>query len=399
MSAVVAAIVTLSLGACGGSRTNATTTTTVGRAGTSSTTNRAPNAGPDSTAAPVGGDSSALPGMPPVLDSRDVYAADRPNQLSPVVRGFRPLVYVPNSLSNTVDVIDPATYKIVEHFAVGALPQHVVPAWDLKTLYVTNDDGNSLTPINPATGQPGTPIPVEDPYNMYFTPNGKYAIVVAERLERLDFRDPHTFKLVKSLRVDCLGIDHMDFSGNGRYLIASCEFSGKIIKVDVETQRVIGTQTLNGGDAKPQDVKVDPTGRTFYIADMLRGGVYLVDGDTFTVTGFVPTGRGAHGLYVSRDSKALYVTNRDAGTISVLDFATNTVTATWMIPGGSPDMGGVSADGTKLWITGRYNSDVYVIDTTTGALLHTIPVGSGPHGLCVYPQPGRYSLGHTGIFR
>jgi YVTN family beta-propeller protein len=399
MSAVVAAIVTLSLGACGGSRTNATTTTTVGRAGTSSTTNRAPNAGPDSTAAPVGGDSSALPGMPPVLDSRDVYAADRPNQLSPVVRGFRPLVYVPNSLSNTVDVIDPATYKIVEHFAVGALPQHVVPAWDLKTLYVTNDDGNSLTPINPATGQPGTPIPVEDPYNMYFTPNGKYAIVVAERLERLDFRDPHTFKLVKSLPVDCLGIDHMDFSGNGRYLIASCEFSGKIIKVDVETQRVIGTQTLNGGDAKPQDVKVDPTGRTFYIADMLRGGVYLVDGDTFTVTGFVPTGRGAHGLYVSRDSKALYVTNRDAGTISVLDFATNTVTATWMIPGGSPDMGGVSADGTKLWITGRYNSDVYVIDTTTGALLHTIPVGSGPHGLCVYPQPGRYSLGHTGIFR
>ncbi len=191
----------------------------------------------------------------------------------------------------------------------------------------------------------------------------------------------------------------MDFSGDGRYLIASCEFSGKIIKVDVETQTVIGTQTLNGGDAKPQDVKVDPTGHTFYVADMLRGGVYTINGDTFTVTGFVATGRGAHGLYVSRDSKDLYVTNRDAGTISVLDFATNTVTATWAIPGGSPDMGGISADGTKLWITGRYDGEVYVIDTTTGALLRTIPVGSGPHGLCFYPQPGRYSLGHTGIFR
>jgi YVTN family beta-propeller protein len=316
-----------------------------------------------------------------------------------VVKDDRPLVYVPNSLSNTVDVIDPNTAQIVEHFAVGRLPQHVVPAWDLKTLYVTNDLGNSLTPIDPRTGQPGASIPVDDPYNMYFTPDGKYAIVVAERLERLDFRDPHTFALVKSVHVDCRGIDHLDFSADGRYLIASCEFSGRILKLDVATQSVIGTTTLNGGDAKPQDVKLDPTGRVFYVADMIRGGVYTVNGDTFTVTGFVHTGAGAHGLYVSRDSKVLYVTNRGAGSISLIDFATNQVVRTWYIPGGSPDMGGVSADGKVLWISGRYNGVVYAIDTETGALLHRIPVGSGPHGLCVYPQPGRYSLGHTGIFR
>ena len=79
----------------------------------------------------------------------------------------------------------------------ACLPQHVVPAWDLKTLYVTNDRSNTLTPIDPATGHPGPTIPVDDPYNMYFTPDGKYAIVVAERLARLDFRDPHTFKLVQ----------------------------------------------------------------------------------------------------------------------------------------------------------------------------------------------------------
>ena len=102
---------------------------------------------------------------------------------------------------------------------------------------------------------------------------------------------------------------------------------------------------------------------------------------------------------MSRDSKVLYVTNRNAGTISLLDFATNTVTGTWRIPGGSPDMGGVSADGKVLWVSGRYNGVVYAIDTTTGAVLHTIRVGSGPLGLCVLPQPGRYSLGHTGVFR
>jgi YVTN family beta-propeller protein len=330
----------------------------------------------------------------------DIYAADRPNALSDVVKHDRALVYVPNSLSNTVDVIDPVTAHVVSHFAVGALPQHIVPAWDLKTLYVTNDGGNTLTPIDPATGSPGPTIPVEDPYNMYFTPDGKYAIVVAERLQRLDFRDPHTFTLVKSVPVDCLGVDHLDFSADGRYLIASCEFSGKLLKLDVTTRRVIGTIRLNGGDAKPQDVKLDPTGRVFYVADMKRGGVYTVDGDTFAVTGFVPTGAGAHGLYVSRDSKVLYVTNRDAGTISLLDFSTDKVTRTWTIPGGgSPDMGGVSADGKVLWVSGRFHGVVYAIDTTTGALVHKIPVGSGPHGLCVFPQPGRYSLGHTGVFR
>jgi YVTN family beta-propeller protein len=331
----------------------------------------------------------------------DIYAADRPNALSDVVKHDRALVYVPNSTSNTVDVIDPVTAHVVGHFAVGALPQHIVPAWDLTTLYVTNDRGNTLTPIDPKTGRPGPTIPVVDPYNMYFTPNGRYAIVVAERLQRLDFRDPHTFKLVRSVHVDCLGIDHADFSDDGRYLIASCEFSGKMLKLDVTDQRVIGTIRLNGGDAKPQDVKLDPTGRVFYVADMKRGGVYTVDGDTFTVTGFVPTGPGAHGLYVSRDSKVLYVTNRTLpGSISLLDLATNTVTRTWMIPGdGSPDMGGVSADGKVLWVSGRFHGVVYAIDTTTGALLHKIRVGSGPHGLCVFPQPGRYSLGHTGVFR
>src|SRR5581483_11404617 len=146
-----------------------------------------------------------VPGEPRKVQSEggavNVYAADRPSDLSPAVRGAKPYVYVPNSDSNTVDVIDQRTFRVVRRFAVGALPQHVVPAWNLRTLYVTNDLGNSLTPIDPKTGKPGRPIPVADPYNMYFTPDGRYAIVVAERLHRLDFRNAHTFRLVHSLQV------------------------------------------------------------------------------------------------------------------------------------------------------------------------------------------------------
>ena len=328
----------------------------------------------------------------------NVYSADGPNMLRPRARLAIPRVYVPNSGSNTVDVIDPRRFKVVDHFAVGVLPQHVTPSWDLKTLYVLNDEGNSVTPIDPRTAKPGLPIHVDDPYNMYFTPDGRFAIVVAERLNRLDFSDPHTFRVRHALTVPCRGVDHMDFSANGGYLLASCEFSGQLIKVDLRSQRVVGVLSVPGG-GMPQDVKLSPDGKVFYVADMHANGLWEVDGRRLRVIGFLPTGLGVHGLYPSRDGKLLYATNRSAGTISVISFRTRKVVATWRIPGGSPDMGNVSANGRVLWLSGRYDAEVYAISTRTGRLLARIPVGSGPHGLCVWPQPGRHSLGHTGILR
>ena len=198
--------------------------------------------------------------------------------LQSAARTALPRIYVPNSDSNTVDVINPRTFKVVGHFAVGALPQHVTPSWDLKTLYVLNDEGNSITPINPRTARPGRPIPVDDPYNMYFTPNGRYAIVVAERLHRLDFRDAHTFRLRHSLPVPCSGVDHMDFSADGTLPDRELRVLGQVIKVDVRRQRVVGTLSLHAG-GMPQDVKLSPDGKVFYVADMHANGLWELDGD------------------------------------------------------------------------------------------------------------------------
>ena len=338
--------------------------------------------------------------VPKLVDAHNVYAADSPGNLTGAARLARPLVYVPNSQSDTVDVIDPQTFKIVDHFAVGGLPQHVVPAYDLRHLYVTNDTGNTLTEIDPVTGRPTRTIPVDDPYNMYFTPDGRYAIVVAERNARLDFRDAKTFALVKSVSTPCRGVDHMDFTADGTKALVSCEFSGQLLELDVAAQRVVKVFGAGGGLGMPQDVKLSPDGRVFYVADMVSNGVWLVGAKSFRVSSFVHTGRGAHGLYPSRDARYLYVSNRGEGSISVLSFATRKVVHTWRLPGGgSPDMGGVSADGKVLWLSGRYSGVVYAISTRDGKLLARIPVGAGPHGLCVWPQPGRYSLGHTGILR
>jgi YVTN family beta-propeller protein len=345
--------------------------------------------------------------------------------LSRVTRAAKPLVYVPDTMSNRVDVIDPRTYRVIRSFPVPALPQHVVPSWDLKVLWVNDNKGNALTPINPVTGRPGRSVPVDDPYNLYFSPDGKHAIVMAEARRRIDFRDPHTMKLQRSLKVPCHGVNHADFTADLSTFLVSCEYSGKLLVVPADGSKVSKVIDLNriatpgatnpmtamhhggpaamleqGASAMPQDVRLAPDGRTFVVADMLRNGLWLLDARTFAVTRFLATGKGAHGIYPSRDASVLYVSNRDEGSVSVVDAATLTVRTKWKIPGGgSPDMGGVTLDGSRLWLAGRYNDEVYVFATANGQLLKRIKVGAGPHGLCVWPQPGRFSLGHTGNMR
>jgi len=356
---------------------------------------------------------ATVPGMPPVVNPGNLYSEAGADHFSPAVAAALPRVYVPNLRSNNVYVIDPATLKVVDKFPVGYSPQHVVPAWDLQTLWVANNaegriDG-SLTPIDPKTAKPGKNVMVDDPYNMYFTPDGSEAIVVAEAHARLDFRDAHTMLLKWSLPVpECKGINHADFSIDGKYALFTCEFGGKLAKIDLVNRKVVGYLELNKM-GMPQDIRISPDGRVFYVADMMANGVYVVDGDSFTKIGLIPTGVGAHGLYPSRDGSKLYVSNRGSnlvhgprhgkGSISVIDFATRKVVANWPIPGGgSPDMGNVSADGKMLWLSGRFDDVVYAINTTSGAIT-SIPVGAEPHGLTVWPQPGRYSLGHTGNMR
>lgn len=351
--------------------------------------------------------------MPPAVDPTNLYSETQAEKLSPLVATALPRIYVPNRKSNDVYVIDPATFKVVDRFRVGVNPQHVVPSYDLKTLWVTNNaegrtDG-SLTPIDPTTGKPGKAIAVDDPYNMYFAPDGQSAIVVAEALKRLDFREPHTMALQRSLEVpQCAGINHADFSIDGRFAIFTCEYQGSLAKIDLVERQVLGYLQLSRG-GMPQDIRISPDGKIFYVADMMAGGVFLIDGETFQETGFIKTGIGAHGLYPSRDGTKLYVANRGSphvygrrrgpGSVSSIDFATHTIVATWPIPGGgSPDMGNVSVDGKLLWLSGRFDDVVYAIDTSTGEV-RSIPVGQEPHGLTVWPQPGRYSLGHTGNMR
>ena len=354
-----------------------------------------------------------LPGMPAVLDC-NVYEQAGANMLSPAVANDPQVVYVPDSYGTQVTVISQATRKIIRTFTTGFLSQHVVPSYDLKTLWVNASAANQFVPINPATGQPGTPVPETRPYNLYFTPDGKQAVVMVEQDDTIRFANPHTFARIDDIHVpNCKGPNHADFSANGRFFVVSCEFSGVLVKIDTLSHRVLGVLTLPShpivgsadpqvmGMSMPQDVRLSPDGATFYIADMGTNQVIRLNALTFKIEGAIGMPKNPHGIYFSRDGKYMYVSDRGAGEVSVIDWRTNRIAATWVIPGGgSPDMGGVSADGKTLWLSGRYDGVVYVFDTVTGKLIDKISVPeSSPHGLAVWPQPGRYSLGHTGNMR
>jgi YVTN family beta-propeller protein len=325
----------------------------------------------------------------------NIYSHTLTTQLSPTVVDVPLRVYVPNSDAASVSVIDPTTMKVVDRFNVGTRPHHVTPSWDLTKLYVNNTEGNTLTEIDPRTGRPVRNIPITDPYNLYFTPDGTKAIVVAERYQRLDFYDTRDWSFLKTVGVPWAGVDHGDFTADGRYFIASCEFSGMVVKVDTETMTLVGRVDVG---SLPIDVKISPDGTVLYVANQGRHGVSLIDPETMTEIGFIRTGTGAHGLNVSRDATTLFVSNRLEGTISVIDFATRAVRHTWRV-GGSPDMLQVSADGSQLWASNRFHGSVSAIDTTSGRVIATIPTGDGAHGLSLFPQPGRYNTGHNGVYR
>ena len=325
----------------------------------------------------------------------NIYSHTTEPHLGPAVAEIPLRVYVPNSDAASVSVIDPVSLQVVDRFNVGVRPHHVTPSWDLTKLYVNNTEGNSLTVIDPRTGRPTGSIPITDPYNLYFTPDGSKAIQVAERYQRLDFYNPNDWTFLKSVSIPWPGVDHADFSADGRYFFASTEFSGQVVKVDTETMTLAGRGTVG---SLPIDVKMSPDGKVLYVANQGRHGVSLVDPESMSEIGFLWTGLGAHGLNVSRDAATLFVSNRMEGTISVIDFATRSVRETWRV-GGSPDMIQVSADGARLWVSNRFHGSVSVIDTTKGTVVATIPTGAGAHGVSLFPQPGRYSVGHNGVYR
>jgi len=332
-----------------------------------------------------------------------VYAATVSGEIDPRAAGVPGRVYVPNEESDDVTVIDPATFEVVDRFAVGDAPEHITPDWGLEDLIVSNMNGGTLTVIDPMTSQPTETIELPlFPYAVYYTLDGEKAMVVTDYISIDDiedngvtFFDPETWEVLAFVQVPWTGADDADLTADGRYLAISAEYSGYLAFIDTETMTLAGSVEIG---SLPRDVRLSPDGSVFYVTNEGLGGIQVVDAEEWELLEFIPTGEGTHGIEFSRDTTLMYVANRAAGTISVMDLATNDVVETWAV-GGSPDEMVLNPDGSQLWASNRYHGSVSVIDTATGEVITTIATGANPHGLTYWPQPGRMAIGQNGNMR
>src|SRR5688572_10417852 len=277
-----------------------------------------------------------------------IYAGPASGVIDPRVADLPARVYVPNETSNDVAVIDPATFEVVDRISAGSAPEHISPDWDLSKLYVSNMNGATLTVIDSRTQEATETMEVPFPYNTYFSPDGSKAIIVADNLgmdmfadNGLYFYDRETWDLLKFVQVPWPGVNHLDFSADGSYLMVTTESAGVVVKIDVAAMEIIGTVEVGGS---PLDIRLGPDGDTFYVANQGTHGVDVIDAEALEAIGFIPTSTGAHAFAFSRDATRLFVTNRLNNTISVIDLATRAVVDTWEA-GGSPDMATVSPAG------------------------------------------------------
>ncbi|MFI0487448.1 YncE family protein [Actinomadura sp. 9N215] len=322
-----------------------------------------------------------------------VYAATGPGMIAPSARGIPARLYV--AKGRVVDVIDADTLRLVGRLRTGAAVSRVVPSWDLRRVWAADRANGVLVPVGPHGGGQGRPVRAPGAAGLYFTPDGRDALVLARGPRRVDVRDPRTMLLKASVPMPCAP-GHADFTLDGSALVTTCTSTGGIARVDLAGRGVTGTIRLPDG-ARPGDLRLSPSGAVFYVADAVNGGVWLVDAHRFALLGFVPTAPGARGLAISRDARRLFVVG--GGVLAAVDFATRRVTSRWPLPGGgSPAPGGVSSDGTVLWLADPTGL-VYAVSTRTGRVLRKAVVTGRPAGLCVHPQPGRYSLGGTGLYR
>jgi len=333
----------------------------------------------------------------PAATGADVYAATRPGRWSPVTRALPPRLYVPNAATGAVDVLALPGGRLVGRIPVpgGGRDARVVPSWNLKWLWVVGRDG--LLPVSARSGRRGRVRPVPGVRGLYFTSRGREAVTISAR--RVVFRDPVTMRARAALRLPCVGTPHADLSADEGTLVLACVRPGMLVGVDVARRVTTGTLALPIG-AHPQGVRLSPDGSLFYVADAVRGGVWLVDAARLQATGFIVTAPGASGLLPGRDARTLYVLGRGDGSLTAVDFAARRVTGRRRLPlAGTAALGGAAADGAALWLTAPAAGTVYSVSADDGGVTGMVRLGGRPVNPLLYPQPARYSLGGTAHFR
>jgi DNA-binding beta-propeller fold protein YncE len=277
-----------------------------------------------------------------------------------------------NSGDGSISIINMDSHQVTTTDPAYREPSHWALTPDRSKLYVSDASGNALFILNPLTGAEQGHVRIADPYQLAYTPDEKYLIVNALRINHVDIYDATSLALVKRFTAGKMP-SHLDFSPDSRWSFNSMQESGTLVSFDLTDMTV--RWTVRVGDT--------PAGVLWHRGKILvcimgRDEVLEIDPATGAIGRRVKTGQGAHNLFLSPDRSVLYVSNRIGGTLCALDPVSLVVQRTYQLPGGPDDIG-IAPDG-KIWIALRFAEAVAVLDPVSGNYT-TIPVGRSPHGI------------------
>ena len=307
---------------------------------------------------------------------------------APAVYAAPPL-FVLNSQDANVSVIDPVTWTEAQRIPTGKEPHHIYLTPDEKSLLVANATSDTLTFLDPRTAEVQRTVKgIVDPYQLRFSPDMKWFVTVANRLNHVDFYrwDGKDFTLVKRVPSSKTP-SHLWIDSKSTTVYASMQDSDELVAFDLNTQ-AIKWRTKTG--PMPADVYLTADDKTLLVGLTGSDGVevYDVTGKEPKLTKKIPTGKGAHAFRAAGDKRHVYVSNRVANSISKIDLQTMQVVANYPVPGG-PDCMDVSADGRLIYVTSRWAKKLSVVDTQTGKVVRQVPVGKSPHGVWTLDHASR----------
>jgi YVTN family beta-propeller protein len=297
----------------------------------------------------------------------------------------KPPIFVLNSQDADVSVIDAATLAPTRRLGTGKEPHHLYLAPDEKTLIVANATGNSLTFIDPATGVVKRTVHgVADPYHLRFSPDMRWFVTAANRLNHVDLYRwngadaPEPIKLVKRIEAPKTP-SHLSIDSKSSVVYASLQDSEELLAIDLATQQVRWKIAVG---KMPADIFLTADDRTLLVA--LTGDkvveAYDVSGAQPKLIKRIETNKGAHAFRAKGDKRHVFVSNRVANTISLIDTQTLAVVDSYPAPGG-PDCMELFADGRTLMVTSRWARKLSFIDLASKQVVRQIEVGRSPHGV------------------
>lgn len=289
------------------------------------------------------------------------------------------MLVVLNSGEATVSVVDPNARAEVRRIDVGREPHHLMRTPDGTSLIVGNAMSNDLHFLDPRSGAIQRRVRnVPDPYQLGFSPDRKWFVTAALRLDRVDIYavEGDTLRPVRQISVPDAP-SHLVFSADSEYVFATLQESHEVVAIRLADQSIAWKHKVG---ELPAGIWMTPDDRHLLVGIMGADYVDVIDWRAQRTVKRIRTGKGAHNFRPLGDGRHVFVSNRVENTVSLVDQEALEKVYDIPVPSG-PDCMEVSADGRTLWVTQRWAKKVAVVDIDARKVLYSIPVGKSPHGI------------------